>query len=113
MKSELTQIFNFQLCALLKKNTLDVNSKNRHQLLYSWSKLINQNKDEDYVRRTSTKNSETLLQVFSAAVKLNLIEMAIEWHNRGCQIHPLLHTVKYGGRHISPSQPIVSNNDGS
>lgn len=51
--------------------------------------------------------------MFLPVVKLNLIETAAQRHNGACQTDPLFHIVKYRGRHISPSQPIVSNNDGS
>lgn len=50
--------------------------------------------------------------MFLPVVKLNLIEIAAQRHNGACT-DPLFHIVKYRGRHISPSQPIVSNNDGS
>lgn len=59
--------------------------------------------------------SETLLKVkmFLAVLKLNLIETTTARHKRGLSnpsATPRCKNVR--GRHNSPSEPIVSNNDG-
>lgn len=94
---------------------LYVFSKKRHLLLCQWNNYSEL--WQELVGWIRTKIlfflAETLLQVkmFLPDVKLNLIETTTERHNGACQTDPLFHIVKYRGRHITPSQPIVSNND--